>query len=85
MQPRRREQIIALRNEGLSIRQIMVRLGMSSPSLVHYYAKRSDSLNGVPKQKLIACIRQIELRSPEDAKAVIQSILDEFLTPKADG
>lgn len=34
------QKVIELRNEGLTIRQIQEQLGISSPSVVHYYLKK---------------------------------------------
>jgi DNA-binding CsgD family transcriptional regulator len=74
----RREQIIELRRRGLTVREIMRQLKMSSPSLVHYYMQRADILNGVGKQRLIACIRDIEANAPEPLKKHITKTIQQY-------
>jgi hypothetical protein len=77
----RREQILQLRKQGRTIRQIQKELGISSPSLVAYYLGKADVLNGVSKQRLIACLREIEANTPEPLRKHVTKTIEMYSAP----
>ena len=55
----KRQKIVKLRQEGLTIRAIQEKLKLSSPSLVqHYLVRHNEPLLRISKPKLVSCLRR---------------------------